>query len=578
MYKGKVRRGPSGFFRRPRGYIDYPQVGAELPRAPVHVLGWCLFPGTSVARVEVSVNGGPAERARVAMERSDIPALTKEAAASLSGFEHKADLSGLPGDTRSVTVEATARGMDGRVLRLDPVEFPIGPAAPAYREEDDGGRAAELRARSMRPLRPRAAATPDRPPRLLAFAHVLTHGGASLYLVELLERLTRDHGFQCEVATLTDGPLRERLERAGIPVHITDAFPVTKLERYEGNVAELVAWAAAGQFDVVLVNTLGSFAGGDVAGRLGIPAVWTAHESFPLPMFWQAAYEPGSLHPYARAQAEQALESAAAVVFPAEATRRLFVMNADPNRLVAIPYGIELDAMDGAIAGGTDRVAAKRRLGIEPDARVILCLGSIEARKSQAMLTQAFARIADRHPRAQLMLVGETSDAYCANYRTALREFVSRAGLEERVRIEPVTDDPYSWHAVADVLACASDIESLPRVIVEAMVFGTPVLSTRVFGVPELIEDGRTGYLCDMRDAASLADGLDRVLSAPAEELAAVTRAAERHARARHDPSAYAATMAALLQGVAASPRALPRDVLAAPEARHQPHEAARGL
>src|SRR3954463_4852026 len=109
------------------------------------------------------------------------------------------------------------------------------------------------------------------------------------------------------------------------------------------------------------------------------------------------------------------------------------------------------------------------------------------------------------------------------------------------------------------------------------MVFGTPVISTRVFGAPELIEDGRTGYLCDVRDAASLADGLERVLSAPAQELREVTRAAGLRARSRHDPVAYAAAMASLIGGVAADPRALPRELLAPPEAPSSAQEAARG-
>jgi glycosyltransferase involved in cell wall biosynthesis len=164
------------------------------------------------------------------------------------------------------------------------------------------------------------------------------------------------------------------------------------------------------------------------------------------------------------------------------------------------------------------------------------------------------------------VLVGETRDAYCADYRSALREYVSRAGLGDRVRIEPVTDDPYSWHAVADLLVCASDVESLPRAILEAMAFRTPVLSTRVYGVPEVIADGRNGYLCDTRDVEDLARGLDRVLGAGAEELSGVTAAAARHVPAHHDASAYTATMAQLIRGLVADPEALPAHVLTAPE------------
>jgi D-inositol-3-phosphate glycosyltransferase len=523
----------------------------------VHLGGWCLFPGTTVARVEVSVNGGPPERARIALERADIDGYTSHPDAPISAFEHKPDLTALPATTRTVRIEAVAHSVDGQTLHLDPVELTVGAREPAY--EDRDGSAAKLRARSIRPLRhPRPR---EEGVHLLAYAHMLVHGGGSLYLLELLRRLSRDSGFRCEVATLADGPLRAEFEDLGIPVHLTDGFPIRSVERYEGHLAELVGWAAAGGFNAVLANTLGSFAGADLAARLGVPCVWAVHESFTLPMFWHAAYAPGMLHPYPRAQAEEALRSAAAVVFEAEATRQLFLSEAAPERLVTLPYGIELEAIDAA-AAHRNRTELRRALGIDDGARVLLCLGSIEPRKSQAMLAAAFAQVAAHHEEARLVLVGETDHEYSAGYTAALHEYLARAGLSDRVRVEPVTADPYSWHAVADLLVCASDVESLPRAILEAMAFGTPVLSTRVYGVPELIDDGRTGYLCDMRDVGDLARGLDRVLSAPDEELRAVAAGASAHVRERHDPDAYAMQIAKLIEGVVANPRALPADVL----------------
>jgi glycosyltransferase involved in cell wall biosynthesis len=396
---------------------------------------------------------------------------------------------------------------------------------------------------------------------------MLVHGGGSLYLLELLDRLNAEPGFHCEVVTLADGPLREDLEGRGIPVHITDGFPVTSVERYEGHMAELVAWAAAGGFNAVLANTLASFAGADLAGRLEVPCVWAVHESFTLSMFWQTSFEPGTLHPHPRSRAEQALRDSAAVVFEAEATRRLFLEDADPARLITIPYGIEVDAIDSArVSAKHERTRLREERGIDLDARVLLCLGSIEPRKSQAMLAAAFAEIASTHPDAQLVIVGETDHAYSAAYTQALHAYVRRAGLEQRVRVEPVTSDPYSWHALADLLVCASDVESLPRAILEAMAFGTPVLSTRVFGVPELIDDGQTGYLCEMRDLGDLARALDRVLSAPEHELQQVAAAASRRVRARHDPARYADSIAALVAGLVRDPSALPAELLAPSE------------
>jgi glycosyltransferase involved in cell wall biosynthesis len=114
------------------------------------------------------------------------------------------------------------------------------------------------------------------------------------------------------------------------------------------------------------------------------------------------------------------------------------------------------------------------------------------------------------------------------------------------------------WHGAADVLVCASDLESLPRVVLEAMAFETPVLASRVFGLPEVIEDGRTGWLCEARDVASLTAALDRVLGTPVAQRAEVGRAASRSVRQRHDPDAYVERLVALLEGLAADPGADP--------------------
>ena len=73
------------------------------------------------------------------------------------------------------------------------------------------------------------------------------------------------------------------------------------------------------------------------------------------------------------------------------------------------------------------------------------------------------------------------------------------------MRLIPITPDVDPWYGMADILVCASDIESLPRTVLEAMAWETPVLATSVFGLPELIDDGETGWLCEPRDMLALA-------------------------------------------------------------------------
>ena len=79
---------------------------------------------------------------------------------------------------------------------------------------------------------------------------------------------------------------------------------------------------------------------------------------------------------------------------------------------------------------------------------------------------------------------------------------------------------------MSDLLVCASDVESLPRTVLEAMAWELPVLATAVYGLPELIDDGETGWLCAPRDVDALADGLRRALTTEPQQRQEVARRA----------------------------------------------------
>jgi glycosyltransferase involved in cell wall biosynthesis len=222
---------------------------------------------------------------------------------------------------------------------------------------------------------------------------------------------------------------------------------------------------------------------------------------------------------------------------------------------------LELDAIAHARASCAG-APLRASLGVGDGGRLLLCLGTIEPRKSQGMLVEAFARVAERHPDTVLALVGEIDEPWCAPYVQGIRDFVERSGLARRVHVLPVTPRPYPWHAAADLVVCASDVESLPRSVTEAMAFGTPVVSTRVFGVTDVIEDGVTGYLCEPRDAGDLASALDRALTADAAELSRIAAAGADLVARRHDPDAYADRVFRLLSGLARDPRANPGDLV----------------
>jgi glycosyltransferase involved in cell wall biosynthesis len=80
----------------------------------------------------------------------------------------------------------------------------------------------------------------------------------------------------------------------------------------------------------------------------------------------------------------------------------------------------------------------------------------------------------------------------------------------------PYAQVPALYHAF-DLLALPSHTEGLPRVVLEAQATGTPVIATRVGGVPEAVTDGETGLLCPPRRPSALATALERLGSDAAE-------------------------------------------------------------
>jgi glycosyltransferase involved in cell wall biosynthesis/SAM-dependent methyltransferase len=530
--------------------VDAPSPGHIVePDLLVHVHGWVICKHDPVARIQVYVNGTDFGRARISVARPDVGADFDAPEAPMSGFETVIDLATLPAGTNAAKIELTVETLGGDRHSLDPVV--VWPATPNHDETPNTRDVSEFR--MPRQEHPLPAI------RLLVFTHQLGLGGGQLYLFELLRLLSRSSDFSATILSPADGPLREPIEELGIPLVITGSHPVSTLAEYEAQQERLVSWARDGFFNSVLANTLGSFPGVDLAARLDLPALWAIHESFDLKSFWRAGYGSfDAVHSAVKSHAEQALQSAAAVVFEADATRELFVRHGEPSRFVTVPYGIDIEEIE-RFAASVSRAEARKRLQLPTDATILLCLGTVEPRKAQGMLAAAFNGVAGTYSDAMLVFVGAGSDAPS----TGLQSFVSRLGLANKVRIMPVTPDIYLWYRAADAFICASDVESLPRTVLESMAFSVPVLATRVFGLPELIEDGVTGYLCEPRDTDELMRLLTRFLSSTTEERQAVGSAGAELVRERHDSRGYAAEYHRLLRALIQDPTRSPSAILA---------------
>ena len=554
---------PSALHDQFFGLLDLPPEGEEVEPGIVRVVGWALTEPAPVERVQVVVNGHDFGLARLGIERMDVARHHRVPHALVSGFEHLIDLGEVPdlGDTATVEIRATIGTVSEAVLATR--TYRIQPSTPVSTEPSQRGRRVTdaersplVRSRTDR-LLAGASVGDEGELNLVAFTHDMGYGGGQLWLSELLYQAGAGRAFECTVVASKEGPLVDDLEAMGIEIYITPDAPVNDLQWYEARVGELGVWIRDRGHNAALVNSFGSFFGADVAVRLGLPTVWAIHESYTPSVIWSVAFPPDYVPPEVRAAFDRALRQAHAVVFEAEATRQQYAEATGAGRSLVVPYGVDLASIE-RYKKDHSREAARRALGIPENCKVLLVMGTTEPRKEQTMLAEAFAQVSGDCDEAILVLVGDTGTPYAA----ALKAFIRQAGIQAQARVVPVTEDTYQWYRAADVLVCASDVESLPRSVLEAMGFEVPVLATSVFGLPELLTDGETGFLFEPRDLAAAAHALERILTANGEQLARVGAAGHRLVTERHDSKGYASDILRLVEGLRRTPEALPSSIL----------------
>lgn len=141
--------------------------------------------------------------------------------------------------------------------------------------------------------------------------------------------------------------------------------------------------------------------------------------------------------------------------------------------------------------------------------RVVLSVGNLVPEKGHDLVVRSVAALDD----VQLVIVGEGPE------QQRLGELAAACGIAARVHMRPnVTQrELAAYYSAADVLALGSTREGWPNVLLEALACGTPVVSTRVGGVPEIVRAPVAGAVVEGRDPAAFAQAISRVMaSAPA--------------------------------------------------------------
>ncbi len=180
------------------------------------------------------------------------------------------------------------------------------------------------------------------------------------------------------------------------------------------------------------------------------------------------------------------------------------------NRFRRIYNSIDFSRVDGIKADGA---AFRRKYSIPEDRAIVVQVSWIIPEKGIPDLLEAARRVVGEFPRVQFVLVGEGAhrDTYVRQARQlGIEEYVIWTGLVE----DPMAEGVF---AAADVVCQMSRWEEVfGWTIAEAMGHSKPMVATRVGGIPELVEDGQSGFLVSRGDAAAMAEKILLLLRDPA--------------------------------------------------------------
>lgn len=331
------------------------------------------------------------------------------------------------------------------------------------------------------------------PLRILHVSHSLNTGGLERIILEMV-RHGPEHGFTCAVATLGQGgDLAGRVEEFG-----GHWFRLEKCDGLDWRVGPRLArlaksWGA----DVLHAHNEGAGLYAGLAGRLGgRSALCTRHG---------LSFGAGPRGAWLRRAAGLLCRRTVCV------GRDVMRFAHEEDRLPKTRLSLVYNGVD-TLAFKPDPEAGDRwrkKIGVGEGEKAIISVGRLAPEKDYNLLLEALASLQGAYSGVKLVLVGDGPE------RSVLEGKASMPALSGRViLLGPQREVPGLLNA-ADLFALSSISEGIPMALLEAMSCALPVAAVDVGGVPEVVEDERSGLLVRGRRPEDLSEAMARILADP---------------------------------------------------------------
>lgn len=340
------------------------------------------------------------------------------------------------------------------------------------------------------------------------------HAGAEMYgadkiLLELTTGLDKKK-FRPVVILPTNGILKDKLEEAGIMVHVIP-YPILRrkyfnpkgiidyISNYKNKSDEIVKYLHENNIkvDLIHINTLAVLEGIRLKKKLNVPLIWHIHEIITHPQVVNK-FLCRCVNKYATK-----------VVVVSEAVKEHLVQNGvNKNKISVIYNGIDSEIFSPNV----DSNYLYKEWDIPKNAIKVGMIGRVNNWKGQNDFLDALAPLLNKFDNLYLFIVGSAFQGQ--EWRIdELKKKINALPHHDRIIFSPFRKDNYAVEHFFDILVLPSTSpDPLPTVVLEAMGCGTPVVGYNHGGVTEMIRDGKDGALVEVKNTKALRNAVNNLI------------------------------------------------------------------